>query len=326
MKLASLKEGGRDGTLIVVSRDLSRAVRATGSAATMQDALDSWGDKSPQLAKIAAALEAGSVPGEFAFDTRNLAAPIPRAYHWVDGSAYVNHVELVRKARGAEMPESFWHDPLVYQGGSDDLCGPRDDIVVPSEDFGIDMEAETAVITDDVPMATAVEDAAAHIKLLMLVNDVSLRNLIPGELAKGFGFYQSKPATAFSPVAVTPDELGDLYSAGTYKAPLRTYLNGKLFGQPDCGVDMTFNFLQLIAHVTKTRRLGAGTIIGSGTVSNYDRSKGASCIAEIRMLETIEHGAPVSSFMHFGDVVRIEMLDREGNSIFGAIEQKVVQG
>ncbi len=326
MKLASLKIGGRDGTLIVVSRDLGRAVAAASVAATMQQALDNWADLSPRLAKISAALEAGPVDGEFAFDPRAAAAPIPRAYHWVDGSAYVNHVELVRKARGAKMPESFWHDPLVYQGGSDDLLGPHDDIIVPSEDFGIDMEAETAVITDDVPMSTTVADAAKHIKLLMLVNDVSLRNLIPGELAKGFGFYQSKPATAFSPVAVTPDELGDLYADGIYKAPLRTYLNGALFGQPDCGVDMTFNFLQLMAHITKSRRLGAGTIIGSGTVSNYDRSKGASCIAEKRMLETIEHGAPITSFMRFGDIVRIEMLDRQGVSIFGAIEQKVVQG
>lgn len=325
MKLASLKQGGRDGTLVVVSRDLRRAIRVTEIATTMQQALDSWSETSPRLAKIAAALEVGNVDGEFAFDPKEAASPFPRAYHWVDGSAYVNHVELVRKARGAEMPESFWHDPLVYQGGSDDFLGPRDDIVVPSEEYGIDMEAETAVITDDVPMGTTVEDAASHIKLLMIVNDVSLRNLIPGELAKGFGFYQSKPSTAFSPVAVTPDELGEAFADGVFNLPLLTHFNEKLFGQPDCGVDMTFNFNQLIAHVTKTRRLGAGAIIGSGTISNYDRSKGASCIAEKRMLETIEHGAPVTSFMRFGDTVRIEMFDRDGNSIFGAIEQKVVQ-
>jgi fumarylacetoacetate (FAA) hydrolase len=243
----------------------------------------------------------------------------------VDGSAYVNHVELVRKARGAELPDSFWHDPLVYQGGSDDFTGPCDDIVVASEDFGIDMEAETAVITDDVPMGTASNQAEPHVRLLMLVNDVSLRNLIPGELAKGFGFYQSKPSSAFSPVAVTPDELGHAYRGGTFSLPLRTILNGKLFGEPECGIDMTFNFHQLIAHVSKTRRLGAGTIIGSGTVSNYDRSRGSSCIAEKRMLETLEHGKPVTPFMRFGDSVRIEMFDRGGKSIFGAIEQTVVK-
>ena len=264
--------------------------------------------------------------GEFAFDPADACSPLPRAYHWVDGSAYVNHVELVRKARGAEMPESFWHDPLVYQGGSDDFLGPTDDIPVPSEEFGIDMEAETAVITGDVPMGTSPEDASKFIRLLMIVNDVSLRNLIPGELAKGFGFYQSKPSTAFSPVAVTPDELGDAYTDGTFKLPLTTYLNGELFGEPDCGTDMTFNFKELVAHVTRTRRLGAGAIIGSGTISNYDRSKGSSCIAEMRMLETIEDGQPGTPFMSFGDTVRIEMLDRDGNSIFGAIDQKVVKG
>jgi fumarylacetoacetate (FAA) hydrolase len=234
-------------------------------------------------------------------------------------------VELVRKARGAEMPESFWHDPLVYQGGSDDFLGPLDDIVVPDAGFGIDMEAETAVITDDVPMQTTVEEAGEHIKLLMLVNDVSLRNLIPGELAKGFGFYQSKPSTAFSPVAVSPDELGSAFADGRIHLPLRTFLNGELFGEPDCGVDMTFSFRQLIAHVTRTRRLGAGTILGSGTISNYDRSKGSSCIAEKRMLETIENGKPSTPFMKYGDRVRIEMLDRDGRSIFGAIDQKVAR-
>ena len=325
MKLGTLKEGGRDGTLIVVSRDLKKAVRVGDIAATLQAALDSWDTASPALVDVAASLEAGTVDGEFTFDPGHVSSPLPRAYHWVDGSAYVNHVELVRKARGAEMPESFWHDPLVYQGGSDDFLGARDDIPVPSEEFGIDMEAETAVITGDVPMGTSPQDAGKHIRLLMIVNDVSLRNLIPGELAKGFGFYQSKPSTAFSPVAVTPDELGDAYVDGTFNLPLTTHLNGEIFGQPDCGTDMTFTFNQLIAHVTKTRRLAAGAIIGSGTISNYDRSKGSSCIAEKRMLETIEDGEPATPFMSFGDTVRIEMLDSGGNSIFGAIDQKVIK-
>ncbi len=326
MKLASLKIGGRDGTLIVVSRDLSRAISVPDIAATLQSALDEWDEISPKLDEVAASIESGPVDGEFAFNSADCAAPLPRAYHWVDGSAYVNHVELVRKARGAEMPESFWHDPLVYQGGSDDFLGPNDDIVVPSEEFGIDMESETAVVTGDVPMSTTAEAAGKYIRLLMIVNDVSLRNLIPGELAKGFGFYQSKPSTAFSPVAVTPDEMGDAYEGGVFKLPLRTHLNGELFGEPDCDVDMTFNFNQLIEHVTRTRRLGAGAIIGSGTISNYDRSKGSSCLAEIRMLETIEHGKPVTPFMSFGDRVGVEMLDRNGDTIFGAIEQTVAKG
>ncbi len=325
MKLASLKAGGRDGTLVIVSRDLARAVAVPDIAPTLQAALDDWSSKEPQLRERAAALEAGTLDSEFAFDQGAAASPLPRAYHWVDGSAYVNHVELVRKARGAQMPESFWHDPLVYQGGSDDFLGPRDAIPVPSDEFGIDMEAETAVITDDVPMGCSVDDAGNHIKLLMLVNDVSLRGLIPGELAKGFGFYQSKPSSAFSPVAVTPDELGDAYSEGTIRLPLRTELNGALFGEPECGVDMTFNFHQLIHHVARTRRLGAGTIIGSGTVSNYDRSRGSSCIAERRMLETIENGSPSTPFMTYGDRVRIEMLDKSGNSIFGTIDQTIVR-
>jgi fumarylacetoacetate (FAA) hydrolase len=324
LKLASLKAGGRDGTLVVVSRDLTRAVRVPEIAGTMQAALDDWSSISSALRDVAGRLESGQVEGEFAFDQTAVSSPLPRAYHWVDGSAYVNHVELVRKARGAEMPDSFWHDPLIYQGGSDDFLGPRDDIPVPSEEFGIDMEAETAIITDDVAMGTTEDAAGEHIKLLMIVNDVSLRNLIPGELAKGFGFYQSKPSTAFSPVAVTPDELGDNYRDGSFSLPLRTHLNGELFGEPFCGVDMTFNYHQLIAHVTKTRRLGAGTIIGSGTISNYDRSRGSSCIAEKRMLETIEDGSPSTSFMKYGDTVQIEMLDEDGISIFGAIKQKVV--
>jgi fumarylacetoacetate (FAA) hydrolase len=325
VKLASLKYGGRDGALVVVSRDLSRAVPVPDIAPTLQAALDDWDETASFLEQVASDLEEGRVGGEIPFDPKAAAAPLPRAYHWVDGSAYVNHVELVRKARGAEMPESFWHDPLVYQGGSDDFLGPHDPIAVASEDYGIDMEAETAVITDDVPMQTPANEAARHIKLLMLVNDVSLRNLIPGELAKGFGFYQSKPSTAFSPVAVTPDELGEDFADGRFRLPLRTWLNGKLFGEPDCGVDMTFGFDQLIAHVTKTRRLGAGSIIGSGTISNYDRSKGSSCIAEKRMLETIANGKPSTPFLRFGDTVRIEMPGRDGQSIFGAIEQRVTR-
>ncbi|HEX7720056.1 MAG TPA: fumarylacetoacetate hydrolase family protein [Woeseiaceae bacterium] len=325
MKIASLKSGGRDGTLVVVSRDLSRAVAVPDIAVTLQVALDDWEETAPLLQEVAEHLEEGRVGGEFVFDARKAAAPLPRAFHWVDGSAYVNHVELVRKARGATMPDSFWQDPLVYQGGSDDFLGPCDDIPVSSEDYGIDMEAETAVITDDVPMLTLAGQAKKHIKLLMLVNDVSLRNLIPAELAKGFGFYQSKPSTAFSPVAVTPDELGTEFRDGKIHLPLKTFLNGELFGEPECGVDMTFSYHQLLEHVTRTRRLGAGTIIGSGTISNYDRSKGSSCIAERRMLETLQHGEPQTPFLKFGDTVRIEMTDAKGMSIFGAIEQKVAR-
>jgi fumarylacetoacetate (FAA) hydrolase len=323
MKLATLAEGGRDGALAVVSRDLSRAMRVPSIAPTLQAALDDWAFVAPRLAAVAAELETGRIAHAFAFDAAACAAPLPRAYHWVDGSAYVNHVELVRKARGAEMPESFWHDPLVYQGGSDDLLGPRAPIVAVDEAHGIDFEAEVAVITDDVPLGTTPAEALAHVKLLALVNDVSLRNLIPGELAKGFGFYQSKPATAFSPVAVTPDELGARWRDGRVALPLRCRVNGEWFGAPECGEDMTFGFDALIAHVTKTRRLGAGAIVGSGTVSNRDRSRGSCCIAERRMLETIETGQPSTPFLKFGDSVRIEMLDDDGRSVFGAIEQRV---
>jgi fumarylacetoacetate (FAA) hydrolase len=252
-------------------------------------------------------------------------APLPRAFQWVDGSAYVNHVELVRKARGAEMPASFWTDPLVYQGGSDDFLGAGEDVPVASEEFGIDLEGEVAVITDDVPMGTSPDQARQHIKLLMLVNDWSLRNLIPAELAKGFGFYQSKPATAFSPVAVTPDELGAAWDGGKINLPLTIEINGAPFGKPEAGVDMTFDFPRLISHITKTRNARAGTIVGSGTISNYDRSRGSACIAERRTLEQIEHGKPVTPFLKFGDRVRIEMLDANGRSIFGAIDQKVVR-
>jgi fumarylacetoacetate (FAA) hydrolase len=324
VKLASLKTGGRDGELIVVDRALHNAVRVPNIAGTLQAALDDWQRVAPELERVYRALLDGKVGATFPFEPQICAAPLPRAYHWVDGSAYVNHVELVRKARGAELPDSFWHEPLVYQGGSDDFIGPHDPIVVPSEDYGIDLEGETAVITDDVPMGTQAGDAAGHIKLVMLVNDVSLRNLIPQELAKGFGFYQGKPSTAFSPVAVTPDELGDAWRDGTIHRPLSVHLNGERYGEPLCGVDMTFNFYQLIEHVTLTRRLGAGTIIGSGTISNYDRSAGSACIAEQRMLETIEYGEPRTAFLRYGDRVRIEMFDADGRSIFGAIDQRVM--
>ncbi len=324
MKLATISNGTRDGQLIVVSRDLTRALPVPQLAATMQDALDRWAEVAPRLQRTADALESGRAPGSFPFLATSVLAPLPRAHHWVDGSAYVNHVELVRKARGAVMPPSFWTDPLVYQGGSDDLLAPTGDVPLPAEEHGIDFEGEVAVVTDDVAMGTSAEQARSHIKLVMLVNDWSLRNLIAVELAKGFGFYQSKPATAFSPVAVTPDELGDDWDGGKALLPLVSHVNGQLFGRPDAGVDMTFDFPRLIEHVTRTRRLGAGAILGSGTVSNYDRSLGSSCIAERRMLEQLEQGKPVTPFLKFGDRVRIEMFDRSGASIFGAIDQRVV--
>jgi fumarylacetoacetate (FAA) hydrolase len=323
VKLATLR-GGRDGRLAVVSRDLTRCVPVPGIAATLQAALDDWVAIEPRLAERAAAIEADGA-GAIPFDPAQCAAPLPRAYHWVDGSAYVNHVELVRKARGAEMPATFWTDPLVYQGGSDDLLGARDDAPFGDVAWGIDLEAEIAVITDDVPMGTSRADAARHIKLVALVNDWSLRNLIPGELAKGFGFYQSKPATAFSPVVVTPDELGDAWRDSKVHRPLVSRINGADFGAPDAGVDMTFSFADLIAHVTKTRKLGAGAIVGSGTVSNYDRSRGSSCLAERRMLEQIEHGSPRTPFLQFGDRVSIEMFDEAGRSIFGGLDNRVVR-
>jgi fumarylacetoacetate (FAA) hydrolase len=325
MKLASLDNGSRDGQLVLVSRDLSRAVPAPQVAPTLQSALDAWPSVAPRLEEVAAALEDGRAAGSFPFDSRRVLAPLPRAYHWVDGSAYVNHVELVRKARGAEMPPSFWTDPLVYQGGSDDFLPPTADVPVPSEDFGIDLEAEVAVVTDDVPMGTAASAARDHIRLVMLVNDWSLRNLIPGELAKGFGFYQSKPATAFSPVAVTPDELGEDWDGGKVLLPIVSHVNGQLLGRPEAGIDMTFDFPRLIEHVSFTRRLGAGTIVGSGTVSNYERARGSSCLAERRMLEQVEQGKPSTPFLRFGDRVRVEMFDRAGRSIFGAIDQRVVR-
>jgi len=324
VKFASLKNGTRDGQLLVVSRDLARALPVPHIAPTLQAALDDWSRLAPRLEQAALDLEDGRAPGSFPFQPTQVLAPLPRAHHWVDGSAYVNHVELVRKARGVEMPPSFWTDPLVYQGGSDDFLPPTADVPVPSEEFGIDLEAEVAVVTDDVPMGTGSAEARRHIRLVMLVNDWSLRNLIPAELAKGFGFYQSKPATSFSPVAVTPDELGDAWDGGKVALPLVSHVNGELFGRPEAGVDMTFDFPRLIEHVTRTRRLGAGAIVGSGTVSNYDRSRGSSCLAERRMLEQVEHGRAITPFLRFGDRVRIEMFDRDGRSIFGAIDQQVV--
>jgi fumarylacetoacetate (FAA) hydrolase len=323
MKLATLKDGSRDGQLVVVSRDLALAHHAAGIAGRLQGALDDWSFIAPQLEELYLTLNEGRARHAFPFDPRLAMAPLPRAYQWADGSAYVNHVELVRKARGAEMPPSFWTDPLMYQGGSDDLLGPHDAIVCPSEEFGIDFEAEVAVVTDDVAMGTRPAEARAHVRLLMLVNDVSLRNLIPAELAKGFGFFQSKPATAFSPVAVTPDELGEAWRDARLHRPLIVHWNGEQVGAPDAGTDMTFDFGQLIAHVAKTRNLRAGSIIGSGTVSNLDRSRGYCCIAEKRSLEMIEHGQASTPFMKYGDRVRIEMFDAQGQSIFGAIEQSV---
>ena len=323
MKLATLKDGSRDGQLAVVSRDLTAAHHAAGIASRLQTVLDDWSFFAPQLEDLYQTLNEGRARHAFAFDPTRAMAPLPRAYQWADGSAYVNHVELVRKARGAEMPPSFWTDPLMYQGGSDDLLGPHDPIVCASEEHGIDFEAEVAVITGDVPMGSKPKDTIGHILLLMLVNDVSLRNLIPGELAKGFGFFQSKPATAFSPVAATPDELGAAWHDAKVDRALTVHWNGTKVGEPNAGDDMTFNFAQLIAHVAKTRNLSAGSIIGSGTVSNVDRSRGYCCIAEKRSLEMIEFGSARTPFMKFGDTVRIEMFDEDGRSIFGAIDQTV---
>jgi fumarylacetoacetate (FAA) hydrolase len=333
MKLASLKHG-RDGRLVVVSRDLSRAADASRVVPTLRDALDDWEAAEPRLIEIADALEASRI-AHLPFDPAKAAAPLPRSFGWADGSAYVNHVALVRRARGAELPESFWTDPLIYRGGSDAFLGPRDPIKVGDPAWGVDFEAEVAVVVGDVPQAAGRDAAAAAIRLLMLVNDVSFRNLIPAELAKGFGFFQSKGQTAFSPVAVTPDELGSAFDGGKVSLPLLSQVNGAPFGRPDAGADMTFDFPALIAHAVKTRPLGAGVIVGSGTVSNRDgdggpgrpvgeRGVGYSCIAEIRSVETIRSGAPKTPFLGVGDRVRIEMLDAAGRSIFGSIEQKVI--
>ena len=334
MKLASLK-GGRDGRLIVVSRDLSGYVSASDVAPTLQAALDNWHMVEPRLRQLADALDTGGLAPQ-RFDPAACAAPLPRAYQWADGSAYVNHVSLVRQARGAEMPASFWTDPLLYQGGSDSFLGPRDPVPVIDAAWGIDLEAEVVVVLDDVPMGATREQAAAAIRLVMLTNDVSLRNLIPGELAKSFGFFQSKPASSFSPVAVTPDELGPAWNGAKLNLPLQSAVNGKPLGRPVAAADMIFDFPALIVHATKTRALGAGTILGAGTVSNRDASGGPgrpiddgglgySCLAEQRTVETILHGKPITPFLTFGDRVRIEMLDLQGRSIFGAIDQEIVR-
>ena len=332
MKLASLKNGTRDGKLVVVSRDLTRCTDASFLVPTLQAALDNWSRIAPHLEALSESLDHGAVPYD-RFHEHDALSPLPRAYQWADGSAYVNHVELVRKARNAEMPDTFWTDPLMYQGGSDTFLAPRAPIVMADEAWGIDMEGEIAVIVDDVPMGATPDQARDAIRLVMLVNDVSLRGLIPAELGKGFGFFQSKPSSAFSPVAVTPGELGDAWDGGKVHLPLVVDLNGKPFGRANAGVDMTFDFPTLIAHATKTRPLAAGAIIGSGTVSNkLDGGPGKpvdaggvgySCIAEIRTIETIEEGGPKTPFMRFGDTVRIEMKDDAGHSIFGAIEQTV---
>jgi fumarylacetoacetate (FAA) hydrolase len=333
MRLATLNDGSRDGRLICVSRDLTRCTPAGAVAKTLQEALDNWAACEPGLRELADGVTLGRFKGEPFDETRCLSA-LPRAFQWADGSAYVNHVELVRKARGAEMPESFWADPLMYQGGSDGFLAPHAPIWLADEAWGIDFEAEVAVITDDVPMGVAAVAAGRHIKLVMLVNDVSLRNLVPGELAKGFGFFQSKPSSALSPVAVTPDSLGSAWDGGKLNGPLLSALNGVPFGRPDAGQDMTFDFPALIAHAAKTRPLGAGTIIGSGTVSNRgedgspgrpiaEGGAGYSCIAELRMIETIAHGEAITGFLSFGDRVRIEMTGADGHSVFGAIDQTI---
>ena len=324
MKLATIKDATRDGQLAVVSRDLKTAAIADGIAGTLQRVMDDWAFHAPQLQDLYDALNQGKARHAFEFDPFRCMAPLPRAYQWADGSAYVNHVELVRKARNAAMPETFWTDPLMYQGGSDDFLGPTDDAVFASEDWGIDFEAEVACVVDDVPMGAGPEAALDHIRLLMLVNDWSLRNLIPAELAKGFGFFQSKPATSFPPVAITPDELGEAWRDGKVHLPIECFWNGHQVGRANAGDDMVFDFGKLVAHITRTRNARAGSIIGSGTVSNKDASRGYSCIAEVRALEMIADGKPSTAFMKFGDRIRIEMRDAAGHSIFGAIEQEVV--
>jgi len=324
LKLASLKSGGRDGTLIVVNRALTQFIVANELADTLQQAIEDWSNAAPRLNALSDSLNAGDRDDAKALDFSALASPMPRAYEFLDGSAYLPHVERVRRARGAEVPASFYEDPLMYQATSAGFNGPRDAVQVVSEDYGIDFESEVVVVTDDVPMAVDAERAAEHIQLIGLVNDVSLRNLIPAELAKGFGFLQSKPRSTLSPVLVTPDELGDAWRDSVVHLPLRSWLNGELFGAPEAGADMQFNFARLVAHAARTRPLGAGTIVGSGTVANKDESLGASCLAERRMLEIIANGKPETPFMSFGDTIRIEMLDHEGNSIFGGIEQVII--
>jgi len=324
MKLGTLKEGGRDGTLVVVAKNLSYFVRAEGIAATMQSALDNWDTVQPALQDLYTKINSGEIKGT-PFNASLFAAPLPRAYQFADGSAYMNHVELVRKSRGSEVPASLLTDPLVYQGVSDSFLGATDDVLVESEDFGIDFEAEIAVITGDTPMAVKPENALKYVRLIAIINDVSLRRLVPAELEKGFGFFVAKPASSFAPVVVTPDEFGDKWSNGRFHYKLVTHLNGELYGSPDAGTDMHFGFHQLISHVAKTRKLTAGCIIGSGTVSNRDRNVGSSCLVEKRMLETLEHGKATTQFMKFGDRVKIEALDESGESIFGAIDQKITK-
>ncbi|MDB5945429.1 MAG: hypothetical protein JWQ33_455 [Ramlibacter sp.] len=333
MKLATYGDGSRDGQLVVVSRDLGTAHYATGIAQKLQQVLDDWSFVSPQLQDLYDALNNGRSRHAFPFDPAQCMAPLPRAYQWADGSAFINHVELVRAARNSEVPKTFYEDPLMYQGGSDDFLGPRDDVPVPSEDYGIDFEAEVAVITGDVPMLATPEQALDGIRLLMIANDVSLRNLIPAELAKGFGFFQSKPATAFGPVAITLDEVGVAWEHGRLHLTLQSAWNGRKVGMCEAGPEMTFHFGQLIAHICKTRNVRAGSIVGSGTVSNKgvegangktEWPKGYSCIAEKRAIETIQDGKPSTEFMKFGDTIRIEMKGRDGQSLFGAIEQKIV--
>lgn len=323
MKLATLKDGTRDGRLVIVDRTLERCTPATGIAATLQGALDDWATAGPELQALADKLEHGEIAGAEPFSGAICESPLPRAYQFADGSAFLNHMELVRKARGAEMPESLYTDPLMYQGLSDGFLGPCDDIALNDESWGIDFEAEIAVIVDDVPMGVTPDKAGAHIKLVMLCNDISLRALVPGEIGKGFGFFQSKPASAFSPVAVSPDTLGDAWGSARLHLPLRSFVNDTEVGHPNGGTDMSFGFDDLIAHAARTRRLTAGTILGSGTVSNKDRAAGSSCLAEIRMIETLEHGEPRTPFLKHDDRVRIEMRDADGASIFGAIDQRV---
>jgi fumarylacetoacetate (FAA) hydrolase len=323
MKFASLKAGGRDGSLLLVSRDLMRAVSAKSLVPTLREAIENWAVVEPDLRKLYGRLNSGDAGEQFHVASGELAAPLPRAFQWCDGSAYLHHAELVRKARNAEIPQSLYHDPLIYQGGSDHFLGPHDAIKVSDENWGVDLEAELAVVTDDVPMGVSADAARAHIKLLMLVNDVSLRNLVPSEVAKGFGFFLSKPPTAFSPVAVTPDELLDAWDGGKVGLPLLSYVNGRLLGRPNAGVDLNFDFPRVISHAATSRELRAGTIVGLGTVSNRDLSTGSSCLQEKRMLEKLEMGEMVTPLLKFGDRVRIEMLDASGASIFGAIEQEV---
>ncbi len=333
MKLATLHDASRDGALVVVSRDLSTAHYATGIATKMQQVLDDWNFISPQLQDLYDTLNNGKARHAFPFDPKQCMAPLPRAYQWADGSAYINHVELVRLARNSEVPANYYTEPLMYQGGSDDFLGPCDDAKVPSEDFGIDFEAEIAVVTGDVKMGSTPEQALEGVRLLMIANDWSLRNLIPDELAKSFGFFQSKPATAFSPVAVTPDEVGEAWRGGKLSLTIQSQWNGRTVGMCDAGQEMTFHFGQLIAHICKTRNVRAGSIVGSGTVSNRatekdgkkEWTKGYSCIAEKRAIETILDGKPSTAYMKFGDTIRIEIKGKDGQSVFGAIAQKVSQ-